>query len=150
MKSLIDYYQGKTCKIDDKHIALEDGRIYSIDGDCFLSAYEASVMNKFRHMVTHTGSRWDETIAECFVPKQSPKHKFLHHIDGNMDNCSADNLVWRTYPQRECYPIVINSSVQKIKYHDLTLHIAKSPPDIKVRCLIELYELLYDSPMVYY
>jgi hypothetical protein len=151
-KLLIDYYTGKKAKLDDDHIATDDGRIFSIKANCFISPLE--IMNRtvrHKHMITNDKKRWDECIAECFVPKPSPEHRFIYHKDGNMDNFHSDNLEWRTYPQRECYELTIHSKISKIRYHDMIIYIHKSsPPDIRVRCLIELYELLYDSPVVYY
>lgn len=42
-----------------------------------------------------------QIVAQAFVPKMEPLADHVMHLDGDVDNCRADNLAWYLHPKQD-------------------------------------------------
>ena len=66
-----------------------------------------------RHGIMKT-PRIDQLVAETFLPRKAKQTAVIVHLDGNINNCSADNLIWddEEYYAKQYY---LNTGIQKPK-----------------------------------
>lgn len=85
--------------VDNKYYIYRDGRIQNIQSGYFLS-YFYSDGYAMVSLSTNNGRKTfkvHKLVALCFLPDPpSQEHTYIHHIDHNRANPSADNIMWVT------------------------------------------------------